>query len=70
MTNAEIETLLSPACAWVAEQERMILQSGIPLNKVQLADARQIGVSQAERVRLLSVTEFPKATLHSRLNFA
>ena len=51
--------LLPLACAWAAEQERTILQSGIGLTESQLADARQVGVVQPERVRLLRVVRIP-----------
>ena len=51
--------LLPLACAWAAEQERTILQSGIALTESQLAGARQVGVVQPERVRLLRVPQIP-----------
>ena len=54
--------LLPLACAWAAEQERTILQSGIGLTESQLADARQVGVVQPERVRLLRVAQIPTPT--------
>jgi len=45
------------ACAWATEQERVILQSGEALTKTQIADARRVGVTQPERVRLLRIWE-------------
>ena len=54
--------LLPLACAWAADQERTILQLGIGLTQSQLSDARQIGVVQPERVRLLRVVQIPAPT--------
>ena len=47
------------ASAWVLEQERFILGSGIPLSASQLSDARLAGVAQPERIRLLRVERIP-----------
>lgn len=55
----QFEALLPLAEAWAAEQERIILQSGVPLTEAQLADARQVGVIHPERVRLLRVEQIP-----------
>lgn len=55
-----LDQLLPLACAWAAEQERVILQSGVALTKAQIADARRVGVTHPERVRLLRVPEIPK----------
>ena len=60
ITSQQFETLLQLAGAWAAEQERVILQSGVPLTEVQLADARQVGVIHPERVRLLRVVQIPR----------
>jgi hypothetical protein len=52
--------LLLPYIArWIDAQERHILAEGIPLDERGLADARRIGVSRPERVRLLKVTPVP-----------
>jgi hypothetical protein len=59
ITPQQFEMLLPLAAAWAAEQERSILQSGVPLIELQLADARQIGVLFPERVRLLRVAKIP-----------
>ena len=59
ITPQQFEVLLPLAAAWAAEQERSILQSGVPLTEPQLADAKQIGVQFPERVRLLRVTQIP-----------
>lgn len=53
----QFELLLPLACQWAAEQEAHILSTGQPLSAVQLADARLIGVSAPDRVRLLYVPE-------------
>ena len=52
--------LLPLACAWAAEQEQAILQSGVALTEAQIADARRVGVIRPDRVRLLKVQEIPK----------
>lgn len=59
ITPQEFEKLLPLAAAWVAEQEAMILQSGVPLNDSQMSDARQLGLENPDRVRLLRVTQIP-----------
>jgi len=62
ITPQQFEMLLPLACAWGAEQERAILQSGVALSEGQLADARRVGVAQPERVRLLRVERIPVPT--------
>ncbi len=47
------------ACAWTAEQEGVILRTGVPLTEALMADARRIGVAHPERVRLLRVPMIP-----------
>ena len=59
ITPQQFESLLPLAVAWAEEQERSILQSGIPLTEAQLADARQIGVYFSKRVRLFQVPQIP-----------
>jgi hypothetical protein len=59
ITPQQFEALLPLAGAWAAEQERTILQSGVPLTVAQLADAIKIGVIHPERVRLLRVVQIP-----------
>lgn len=56
----QFEMLLPIACAWATEQERIILQSGVQLTTAQLADAKEIGLSRPERVRLLQVEQMPE----------
>lgn len=62
ITPQQFETLLPLAQAWAAEQESIILQSGVALTESQLSDARLIGVLQPERVRLLRVAQIPTPT--------
>jgi len=59
ITLQQFERLLPLACAWAGEQERTIVQSGVALSHAQVADARKVGVSRPERVRLLRVPEIP-----------
>ena len=53
----QFELLLPLACDWAAEQERHILAVGEALSETQRFDARLVGVSHPERVRLLYVPE-------------
>jgi hypothetical protein len=51
--------LLPLAVRWAEEQEAVILREGVPLTENLLKDARQIGVSQPEKVRLRVVETVP-----------
>jgi len=51
----QLEELLPLAVAWAQTQERRILESGVGLTWSQSSDARAVGVSHPERVRLLPV---------------
>ena len=55
----QFELLLPLACDWAAEQEQCILAAGEPLSAAQLADARLVGISYPDRVRILHVSEIP-----------
>src|SRR5438874_10671881 len=55
----QFEVLLPLACQWATEQEEHILANGEPLSPAQLADARLVGVSHPERIRLLYVPAIP-----------
>jgi hypothetical protein len=59
ITPQQFEMLLPLACAWAAEQEHAILESGIALTEPQLADATRVRVAHPERVRLLRVVQIP-----------
>src|SRR5688572_1344714 len=50
---------LPMACAWVLEQERYILENGVPLSAAQRADAKLAGVVHPEKVRLMRVEHIP-----------
>src|SRR5687768_11677325 len=52
-----IPFLLPYVTRWITAQERQILAQGVPLDSSSLADARRIGVSHPERVRLLHVPQ-------------
>jgi hypothetical protein len=58
-TARELRRYLHLATAWVLEQERFILENGVPLSDVQLADAKLVGVTKPERVRLFRVEHIP-----------
>lgn len=59
MSDEPLADILPLACEWVAQQEQMILRTGVPLMPAQLADARQLSLRHPERVRLLSVPAMP-----------
>ena len=59
ITPEQFEALLPLACQWAAAQEQRILALGERLSGPALADARRIGVSQPESVRILYVSEIP-----------
>ena len=62
LTPDQFELLLPLACTWAEEQESIILRDGVPLTTNQVADARRIGVTRPERVRLRVVEEIPLPT--------
>lgn len=59
MRRLLVPMILPLACSWVSRQERRILRDGVPLDSMQVADARAIGVLQPERVRVLHVSTVP-----------
>jgi hypothetical protein len=59
ITPEQFNLLLLPACEWAEEQESIILRRGVPLTTTQLADARCIGITHSDRVRLHVVEEVP-----------
>jgi hypothetical protein len=59
LSAEEFEVLLPLAAAWAEEHESHILAHGRPLTRQQLADAREMGVAQPERVRLSTVPQIP-----------
>jgi len=62
ITPQQFEMLLPLACVWAAEQERVILRSGVALTASQLADARRVGVAEPDRIRLFRVMQIPSPT--------
>src|SRR5438105_2997855 len=59
ITPEHFDLLLPLACQWAVEQEQRILANGELLTAAQLEDARLVGVSHPERVRLLYVPAIP-----------
>lgn len=59
ITPPQFEKLLPLAHAWAEAQERLILQTGVPLTEPQMADAKLVGVAHPELVRVLQVSEIP-----------
>lgn len=59
MTPEQFRRYLPSACNWVLEQERFILERGVPLRGRQCSDAKRAGVLHPERVRLLYVEQIP-----------
>jgi len=51
----EFERLAPLACEWAKRQEAYVLEHGVRLNLEQVADARQVGVTEPSRVRVLVV---------------
>src|SRR5438874_12472294 len=58
-TARRLKWYLPLASAWVLEQERFILENGVPLAADQLTDAKLVGVAKPERVRLFRVEQIP-----------
>ncbi|MGC4043067.1 MAG: hypothetical protein QM758_04620 [Armatimonas sp.] len=54
-----LEELLPLVVAWVEREEARILAEGVPLTETQLADARAMGVTHPECVRVLQVPKIP-----------
>ncbi len=57
--RASFEKLLPLAGKWVASVEQRIFREGVPLTAEELADAREVGVREPERVRLLRLASVP-----------
>ena len=60
LPQAALPVAVSIAARWVREQERTALRHGVPLSPDQLADARLVGVSRPEHVRLMRVASVAK----------
>ncbi len=59
---SQLKTLLPLAADWGSAQEKRILREGVPLSASQANDAREIGVREPHRVRLLKVDAIPTPT--------
>ncbi|PZR77146.1 MAG: hypothetical protein DLM73_00335 [Chthoniobacterales bacterium] len=57
--NHTYQQLLPLACEWAKQQEEFILARGSPLAPRGASDARQIGVQDPSRVRVLVVDRIP-----------
>jgi len=55
----QIEDILPIAAQWATDQERRVLCEGVGLSRIEMDDARAIGVRNPERVRLLRVDSVP-----------
>ena len=44
---------------WASQQEEKILRAGVALDELQLRDARLMGVTHPDRIRLLNVDQVP-----------
>ena len=59
ITPEQFRKYLPGACKSALEQERFILERGIPLTDAQCSDAKGVGVVHPERVRLMRVEQIP-----------
>jgi hypothetical protein len=57
--QAEFDRLTAIARQWAQSQEAYILAHGVPLTPDQVADARQAGVKDPSKVRVLVVNRIP-----------
>jgi hypothetical protein len=55
----EFDRLVPVAAQWAKSQEKYILQHGVPLNAGQMTDARNAGVKDVARIRVLVVNRIP-----------
>jgi hypothetical protein len=59
LTSGLIHLLLPLANQWAQQQEKLILEKGVPLDNDQQIDAHLVGVKEISRVRLLQVDAIP-----------
>ena len=57
ISGDEFEDYIGRASRWIAEEQKCILLSGVPLTALQSADALSIGVKHPERVRLIQLEQ-------------
>lgn len=63
ITKEQFNKLLPLACDWATEQEKFILEKGIPLNDDQQIDAFLLSVKEIKKVRLLKVDKIPTPSI-------
>lgn len=56
----QLDALLPHAVTWAQQQEAQILRDGAALNEHEVTLARELGVQEPTRVRLLKVDEMPQ----------
>src|SRR5881392_1956963 len=59
IAQKDFDRLLPLASQWAKRQEAYILQHGVPLTAAEVADARQAGVTEPARVRVLVADRIP-----------
>jgi hypothetical protein len=59
---AELPNLLPAAVSWVEQQEAHILSTGRPLNSIEEALAKAVGVHDFAAVRIKMTTQLPQPT--------
>jgi hypothetical protein len=59
MTEDHFESLLSRACQWAEDQERIIMREGGSLTVDQVRDAATVGVIDTNKIRLQKVDHIP-----------
>src|SRR6266446_2027344 len=69
ITPEQFAILLPLACVWAEEQERIILRDGVALATAQIGDAKRVGITHPERVKVRVVDEIP-STAHPALRRA
>lgn len=57
--NAELQKILPKAIAWAEDRSDFIMTHGVPLSAQDIADARTVGVSSPEKIRIVVVTSMP-----------
>ena len=59
MSTPSFDDLWNAVTLWAEQQSALILTQGRALTPAELALARQVGVTQPERIRILNVPEVP-----------
>lgn len=58
--NINLIEILPIAVRWVKEHEEIILKDGVPLSGLQIAYAKQLGIVNVDKVKILYVNNIPK----------